>query len=127
MAWWLAVTAAIVALATHLLKAGTGPLALGPALLLVISRPQFTVRSEPWSVAQGVGLAVGVAALAFAYGRASPTSTSATSASTSRSPMPLGGRCAKCFWSETPTFKLARGTRTDSCTRWMLPRSRAPR
>ena len=71
VAWWLAVTAAIVALATHLLKAGTGPLALGPALLLVllvISRPQFTVRSEPWSVAQGVGLAVGVAALAFAYG-----------------------------------------------------------
>ncbi len=71
VAWWLAVTAAIVALVAHFLKAGTGPLALGPALLLillVVSRSQFTVRSELWSVVQGVALAVGVAVLAFAYG-----------------------------------------------------------
>lgn len=71
VAWWLAVAASAVALTAHLLKAGTAPLALGPALLLVLlatSRRQFTVRSEPWSVAQGVVAAVGIAALAFAYG-----------------------------------------------------------
>lgn len=71
VAWWLAVGAAAVALIGHLLKQGTAPLAVGPALLLVlllISRPQFTVRSEPWSVAQGVVLAAGIALVAFAYG-----------------------------------------------------------
>ncbi len=71
VAWWLAVAAAVVALTAHLLKLGTAPLALGPALLLLllwVSRPQFTVRSELWTVAQGVGLAVGVAVLTLAYG-----------------------------------------------------------
>lgn len=71
VAWWLAVAAASAALVAHLLKLGTAPLALGPALLLLllwVSRPQFTVRSEPWTVAQGVGLAIGVAVLTLAYG-----------------------------------------------------------
>ncbi|TAJ20596.1 MAG: DUF2156 domain-containing protein [Dehalococcoidia bacterium] len=71
VAWWLAVAAASAALVAHLLKLGTAPLALGPALLLLLlwsSRRQFTVRSEPWSVAQGIGLAIGVAVLTLAYG-----------------------------------------------------------
>lgn len=70
-AWWLAVVASAVALTAHLLKLGTAPLAVGPALLLVLlamSRRQFTVRSEPWSVAHGIVAVAGIAMLAFAYG-----------------------------------------------------------
>ncbi|MSQ29496.1 MAG: hypothetical protein EXR68_03290 [Dehalococcoidia bacterium] len=36
VAWWLAVGASVAALTAHLLKFGTAPLALGPALLLVL-------------------------------------------------------------------------------------------
>jgi phosphatidylglycerol lysyltransferase len=69
-AWWLAVAMSILAAVGHLLRRHAS-LALPPALttvLLVLLRGRFTVRSEPRSIARGVGLVAASLVAAIAYG-----------------------------------------------------------
>ncbi len=70
-AWGLALGGAIMAAAAHLGRGYLWYVALGPmtaAVLLLVFRQRFTVRSEPRSIAQGVGMMLLSLLLALAYG-----------------------------------------------------------
>jgi phosphatidylglycerol lysyltransferase len=70
-AWWLAVCVLVLATAAHLERGHHAALAIAPAMtavLLFLLRHRFTVRSEPRSIVQGLGLVAAGFAVAVAYG-----------------------------------------------------------
>jgi phosphatidylglycerol lysyltransferase len=70
-AWAGALILSLLAAVSHLLRVHTTMLAAAPALtagLLLLLRDRFTVRSEPRSIAQGLGLVAGSLLVAVAYG-----------------------------------------------------------
>jgi phosphatidylglycerol lysyltransferase len=71
MAWILALAASLVAVAGHLGRGHDLHLALAPAglaVLLLLVRRRFTVRSEPRSIQQGAWFLAGSVLLTFFYG-----------------------------------------------------------
>jgi len=70
-AWAGAMIISLVAVVAHLLRGHSAGLALAPLLsagLLLLLRKHFTVRSEPRSIAQGVGLALLTGVVTLGYG-----------------------------------------------------------
>jgi phosphatidylglycerol lysyltransferase len=73
VAWWLALVGAALAALAHIGRGRVWYAALGPLLLLgllLFFRRRFAVRSEPRSIAQGLGLMAASLAVALAYGTA---------------------------------------------------------
>lgn len=71
VAWGMALAGATMAAASHLIRGHLWHAALAPLLLIVLLlsfRRRFTVRSEPRSIAQGVGLMLFSLLLALIYG-----------------------------------------------------------
>jgi phosphatidylglycerol lysyltransferase len=71
VAWGLALAGAVLAAVAHLGRGHLWFTALAPAglvVLLLLFRQRFTVRGEPRSIAQGVGLMLFSLLLALAYG-----------------------------------------------------------
>lgn len=72
-AWWMAMLVFTVAAAAHLGKGHHPALAIAPAanaMLLFALRRRFTVRSEPYSVARGLGLVAASLLIVLVYGAA---------------------------------------------------------
>lgn len=70
-AWWLALVGCVLAAVAHIGRGHHWYLALAPAttiVLLLIFRHRFCVRSEPRSIAQGLGMMAASVIIALAYG-----------------------------------------------------------